>query len=296
LRLGAYQLAFTDVPAHAAVSATVEAAPRKIQGYLNAVLRRVAEAPTDWPSEGVRLSYPDWIIDRLAEDLGIDVATASLEAMNERPQVTRRADGYIQDLASQWVADLVEPAAGHLVFDAAAAPGGKATAMAEVGAVVVAGDRRPQRVGLLTENRTKLGLDNVLPLLADGVAPPFRPRTFDRVLLDAPCSGLGALRRRPDARWRVDASDVEHLGDVQRRLVDGLVGLVKPGGMFVYSVCTMTRAETVAIDEHLDRNHPWLAVLAPPGEPWEPTGRGAMLLPQAADTDGMYILRVRVPE
>jgi 16S rRNA (cytosine967-C5)-methyltransferase len=295
LRLGAYQLAFTDVPAHAAVSATVEAAPRKIQGYLNAVLRRVAEAPAEWPSEGVRLSYPDWIIDLLAEDLGHSVATAALEAMNERPQVTRRADGYIQDLASQWVAELVEPNAGALVFDAAAAPGGKATAMAEEGAVVVAGDRRAKRVALLDQNRRKLGLDHVLPLLADGERPPFGPATFDRVLLDAPCSGLGALRRRPDARWRVDASDVDHLGEVQTRLVDGLVDLVKPGGLFVYSVCTMTRAETVAIDAHLARRHPSLEALAPPAPPWEPMGRGALLLPQTAGTDGMYVLRLSVP-
>jgi 16S rRNA (cytosine967-C5)-methyltransferase len=296
LRLGAYQLAFTDVPSHAAVSATVEAAPRKMQGFLNAVLRRVAEAPVEWPSDAVRLSYPDWILDRLAQDLGLGRALAALEAMNQRPNVTRRADGYIQDAASQWVADLVEPQKGSLVLDAAAAPGGKATAMVEAGAVVVAGDRRASRIRLVTDNRQKLDLDDLFPLVADGRCPPFASQTFDRVLLDAPCSGLGALRRRPDARWRVDEADVERLAELQRDLFDGLVPLVCPGGLLVYSVCTLTTDETVGIDRHLEAKHPELEPLPVPREPWEPLGRGALLLPQAADTDGMYILRLRVPE
>lgn len=296
LRLGAYQLAFTDVPAHAAVSATVEAAPRKLQGFLNAVLRRVAGAPVEWPSDAVRLSYPDWIVDRLSADLGRERALAALEEMNERPQVTRRADGYTQDLASQWVADLVEPEVGALVFDATAAPGGKATAMAATGARVIAGDRRAKRVGLIQVNRAGLALDNVLPLVADGRHPPFREGLFSRVLLDAPCSGFGALRRRPDARWRIDEADVDRLTDVQRDLVDGLVAHVEPGGMFVYSVCTLTRAETVVIDEHLAEHHPRLEPVTIPDAPWKSLGRGGLLLPQAAGTDGMYILRLRVPE
>jgi 16S rRNA (cytosine967-C5)-methyltransferase len=295
LRLGAYQLAFTDVPAHAAVSATVEAAPRKMQGFINAVLRRVAEAPVDWPSDAVRLSYPDWIVDRLTRDLGSDDAIGALETMNQRPRVTRRADGYIQDAASQWVAGLVEPASGSLVLDAAAAPGGKATAVAEAGAVVVAADRRASRTRLVAANGQKLGLDQLFPVVADGRAPPFRPRSFDGVLLDAPCSGLGALRRRPDARWRVDESDIERLADLQRELVMRLAGLVRAGGFFVYSVCTLTTDETMGVDEHLAAELPDLEPLPPPPAPWVRFGRGARLLPQTADTDGMYLLRVRAP-
>ena len=229
LRLGAYQLAFTDVPSHAAVSATVEAAPRKMQGFINAVLRRVADAPVEWPSDAVRMSYPDWIFDRLIEDLGSRDGNDALEVMNERPQVTRRVDGYVQDLASQWVADLTDAEAGMRVFDAAAAPGGKATAIAETGAFVAAGDRRPSRVSLLDTNRRRLQIDNLAPLVADARRPPFPPQTFDRVLLDAPCSGLGALRRRPDARWRVDESDVDRLVTVQCELADGLVDVGAPG-------------------------------------------------------------------
>jgi 16S rRNA (cytosine967-C5)-methyltransferase len=293
LRLGAYQLHFTDVPAHAAVSATVEAAPRKMQGFVNAILRRVSEAPVDWPSEAVRLSYPDWIFHQLVDDLGQRDGLDAMTTMNERPTVTRRDDGYVQDLGSQWVADLVEAGPGERVLDVAAAPGGKSTAMAEKGAFVVAGDRRSSRVQLLDRNRRQLRLDRVAPLAADGRRPPFAPASFDRVLLDAPCSGLGALRRRPDARWRIDVADIERLTELQRELIDAAVPLLRAGGLLVYSVCTLTRAETIAIDEYVERTHPGLVAVDPPGPPWTPLGRGALLLPQTAGTDGMFVVRLR---
>ncbi len=295
LRLGAYQLAFTDVPAHAAVSATVDAAPRKVRGFVNAVLRKVVDVPVDWPSDAVRLSYPDWIVDRLVDDLGRDAAIVGLGAMNERPAVTRRADGYVQDLASQWVAELLEARADDRVLDAAAAPGGKATALAGSAARVIAADVRLSRAHQIAGNRATLGLANLDVVVADGRGAPFRSRSFDRVLLDAPCSGLGTLRRRPDARWRVRADAVVRLADLQRALVDALVPLVRPGGVFVYSVCTLTRAETEAIDEHMADAHPALTPLPAPAEPWEPVCRGALLLPHAAGTDGMYIRRLLVP-
>ena len=130
-------------------------------------------------------------------------------------------------------------------------------------------------------------------LAADAARPPFAPGSLDRVLIDAPCSGLGTLRRRPDARWRIDAGSPERLGAVQRTLVDAAVPLLRPGGTLVYSVCTLTDAETLAVDEHLPTTHPELAPLDPPGEPWTAHGRGARLLPQTADTDGMYVLRLR---
>ena len=128
--------------------------------------------------------------------------------------------------------------------------------MAETGGFVAAGDRRVSRVSLLDTNRRRLQIDNLAPLVADGRQPPFPPGTFDRVLLDAPCSGLGALRRRPDARWRVDESDIDRLVGVQCELVDGLVDVVRPGGMFVYSVCTLTRAETLMVDEYIETDAP----------------------------------------
>ena len=127
---------------------------------------------------------------------------------------------------------------------------------------------------------------------ADGTALPFRPSSFDRVLVDAPCSGLGALRRRPDARWRIEAEAVPRLAELQRRLVGEALGVLAPGGMLVYSVCTLTHEETLGVDKHLSDTHPDLVALDPLGGAWRAHGRGSLLLPQAADTDGMYVLRL----
>ncbi len=299
LRLGAFQLAFLDTPPHAAVGATVESAPKKLKGLCNAVLRKVSGSlPVEWPDDAVRVSQPDWIVDRLATDLGHDAAIAALEEMNRPAGVTMRDDGYVQDLGSQWVAEAVGAAPGDRVLDVCAAPGGKATYMAGRGATVVAADARPGRVGLVTRNAASLDLgpDRLVAVAADGTAPPFRPGSFDKVLLDAPCSGLGALRRRPDARWRIVPDDVDHLADLQKRLLTAALAVVRPGGEVVYSVCTVTAAETVALDQWLAATRPEIEALDPPGEPWAPLGRGGLLLPQAAGTDGMYLLRLRVPD
>ena len=111
LRLGTYQLAFGRVPPHAAVGETVGLAPKRTRGFVNAVLRRVADAPHVFASDAARLSYPDWIVDRLVAELGPRDAIASLEAMNAAPHATVRPDGYVQDLSSQWVASAVGAAA-----------------------------------------------------------------------------------------------------------------------------------------------------------------------------------------
>ena len=292
LRLGVYQLHFLETPPHAAVSATVDVAPGRTRGLVNAILRRVADARVEWPDDATRLSYPDWIVEQLVADLGRDDALAALAAMNEAPEVTERLDGYVQDHASQWVAASVEAQAGERVLDLCAAPGGKATGIAAAGATVVAADISSTRAGLVAANAQRLGVD--LPVVvADGRHPPFAGAAFDRVLVDAPCSGLGVLRRRPDARWRIDAAAVERLATLQRELLDAAVTLVRPGGTLVYSVCTLTNRETIAIDASLAAEHPELEALPPPGLPWRPHGRGALLLPQAAGSDGMAVLRLR---
>jgi 16S rRNA (cytosine967-C5)-methyltransferase len=295
LRLGAYQLHHLGVAPHAAVSATVDLAPARARGFVNAVLRRVATAPVAWPDDATRLSQPDWIVERLTADLGAELAVGAMEAMNAAAAVSTRDDGYIQDRGSQWVAELVGAQHGERVADVCAAPGGKATAIAASGAWVVAADRNPGRVGIIRENADRLGAPVAL-LAADAARPPFRAGSFDRVLVDAPCSGLGALRRRPDARWRIEERSVERLAALQRSLVDAAVDMLRPGGTLVYSVCTLTAAETLGVDEHLASAHPELTPLAAPSNPWRPWGRGAILLPQDADTDGMAILRLRAPE
>lgn len=291
LRLGTYQLAFMSVPPHAAVSATVDLAPAKTRGFVNAVLRRVSETETDemiWPSEAARLSYPEWIVDALRADLGHHAA-AALERMNHAPTVTERPDGYVQDFSSLWVAYAVEAKVGELVFDMCAAPGGKATAMAGSGATVIAADRQDHRADLVQENARRLDL-HVPVIVADGTRPPFVPDTFDAVLLDAPCSGLGALRRRADARWRIQPNDVRELARLQAQLLTSAASLVRPGGRLVYSVCTLLDAESV---DHSTPAGFLVDDTEPPSGSWRRHRQGWRVLPQDADTDGMVLIRYR---
>jgi 16S rRNA (cytosine967-C5)-methyltransferase len=300
LRLGAYQLAWMRVPAHAAVSATVEEVRGPGRSVVNAILRRVAEqlavGPVAWPDPATQLSYPDWIVDQLARDLGPEPARGALLTMNEAAGMTVRSDGYVQDRASQLVAAHVGVQPGERILDVCAAPGGKATAMASDGpALVVAADLSPDRADMMAANATRLGARQMVTVVADGLMPPWRPASFDRVVVDAPCSGLGVLRRRPDARWRVQPADVARLAELQRRLLAGALPLVRPGGLLVYSVCTLTGSETRGIDGWLARTAPDLIPVPPPGPPWQPAGRGGLLLPQTAGTDGMYVLSLRVP-
>jgi 16S rRNA (cytosine967-C5)-methyltransferase len=307
LRLGAYQLGWLRVPAHAAVAATVDEVRGPGRGLVNAVLRKVAAlvegGPIRWPDPATELSYPDWLVARLSTDLGPGPARAALVTMNRRGQLTERADGYFQDRASQLVAAYVGTGPGERVIDVCAAPGGKATAMAggpggpgaEAGpALVVAADSDRARATVLAGNVDRLGLTgSVAVVVADATRPPWPPARFDRVLVDAPCSGLGVLRRRPDARWRVQPADIDRLAALQRQMVASSAALVRPGGLLVYSVCTLTAAETAGIDRWLVSARPDLVPVPPPAGPWIPAGRGALLLPQSEGTDGMFVLALR---
>ncbi|HAP78548.1 MAG TPA: rRNA cytosine-C5-methyltransferase, partial [Acidimicrobiaceae bacterium] len=109
------------------------------------------------------------------------------------------------------VAAVAATGGGVWALDAAAAPGGKATALAARGATVIAADLQPQRVQLIARNVEVVAASTVFPVVADATTSPFAAASFDHVLVDAPCSGLGTLRRRPDARWRVQRSDVAEL-------------------------------------------------------------------------------------
>jgi 16S rRNA (cytosine967-C5)-methyltransferase len=287
LRLGAYQLSYAGVPAHAAVGETVQVAPKAARGFVNAVLRRVASTPMIWPSPAVEHSYPDWIAARLEAELG-DEAWPAMRAMNEGQGAPMRDDGYRQDVASQWVAEAVEAEPGELVLDVCSAPGGKATAIAATGAFVCAADvqlsRARQVVASAASTRRPCHV-----VVADGRRPSWAQGAFDRVLLDAPCSGLGALRRRADARWRITNDDIDALVRVQGALLAASAPLVKPGGRLVYSVCTLTAAESIAhrVPDGFDVDP------TPPGVQWEPYGHGFRVLPHHHDTDGMVMVRYR---
>ena len=299
LRIGAYQLAYLRTPSHAAVDATVAATPKRARGFVNAVLRKVAKAgsaeETDWPTESLRLSYPDWLVKRLEADLG-ERAHAVLAAMNEAATTHIRADGYRQDLASQEVASLVEVGPDSVVLDLCAAPGGKATyiAGANLGSVVLGSDLHDHRAGLVQTAATETG-SAVHALVADATNPPYRQASAAAVLIDAPCSGLGSLRRRADARWRIQPADIDNLADLQFALVRAASELVLPGGQVVFSVCTLTAAESSAVDDRVAAELPQLKP-QPLSEPWETWGRGGRLLPDKFEGDGMAVFSYRLAE
>jgi 16S rRNA (cytosine967-C5)-methyltransferase len=294
LHLGAYQLVFLGVPPHAAVAETVELAPEWSRGFTNAILRRLAgEITPVWPNLATELSYPDWIVDTLINELGIERARRVLAAMNEPADVYSREDGYVQDPASQVVAESVGACAGERILDVCAAPGGKTTLMAASGASVTALDVHMHRARLVRRNAVELGcIERVGVAVADSTHLPVPDEFFDRVLIDAPCSGLGSLRRRPDARWRMSPDDVKDLVKLQKALLRSAAAAVKPGGVLVYSVCTLTAEETIGIDKFMEAGFPDFEVLPPIDAPgWEPIGRGARILPGI--TDGMAAFHYR---
>jgi 16S rRNA (cytosine967-C5)-methyltransferase len=187
----------------------------------------------------------------------------------------------------------LDPQPGERVLDVAAAPGGKATAIAElVGSKgrVIAADTQAGRLRLVGQAARRLKLSTVDLVVADGRCPPVRDGSCDRVLVDAPCSGLGVLRRRPEARWRIEAETIPVLADLQVELVLAASRAVRAGGVLVYAVCTLTKAETSEVGARVLERLEGFTVLDPPGEPWRPWGAGALLLPSAAGTDGMFVL------
>jgi 16S rRNA (cytosine967-C5)-methyltransferase len=153
----------------------------------------------------------------------------------------------VQDTGAQLVAHVAAPRAGMTILDACAGVGGKTTHLAELAddaATIDAADRSTTKLGLLAETAARLGLAGIRRHACD-LTDPAAPlgRAYDLVVLDAPCSGLGVLRRHPDAKWRLVPADVPRLAAVQAQLLDAVAARLAPGGALVYSVCTFTRAE-----------------------------------------------------
>lgn len=174
----------------------------------------------------------------------------------------------VQDEASQLVVELLDPQPGERVLDTCAAPGAKSTAIAErIGpqGLVVSLDRHPRRLGLLRRDARRLGLENVRTHVRDASAPVadlLEDGLFDRVLVDAPCSGLGALRRNPDLRWRLQPQDVGKLADAQRAILAQAASCLKVGGTLVYSTCTLLPEENDAVVTGLLDATPGLRLVA----------------------------------
>jgi 16S rRNA (cytosine967-C5)-methyltransferase len=311
LRLGCHQLLSMRVPAHAAISTTVDLVRSEVgpgaSGFANAVLRTVSAHDRDgWvrrvagdPSAdpvgfaATAWSHPRWIVEALDHALAAcdapDELDALLAADNDPPAVTlvarpgratvtelggdrtdwspygvisaggspadvpAVADGRagVQDEGSQLVALALAaaPVEGpdERWLDLCAGPGGKAALLAALAAErrarLVANEPRPHRADLV--RRALAGAANVEEVtVADGTAPPWTHESFDRVLVDAPCSGLGALRRRPEARWRRRVEDLRELVPLQEALLDNALDLTRPGGVVLYATCTPMLAET----------------------------------------------------
>ena len=151
----------------------------------------------------------------------------------------------VQDAASALVAPAVGAAPGDLVADLAAGPGGKAGHLAALGARVLAVEVNRRRARLVAQTAARIEVaDRLHTVVADGRRPPLRPGRADAALVDAPCTNLGSLRRRPEARWRHGPGDVAGLVELQLDLVEAAADAVRPGGTVLYSVCTWTGAET----------------------------------------------------
>lgn len=166
----------------------------------------------------------------------------SPEALTSR--AFARGDFYIQDEASQAAALVPPPRPGERVLDAAAAPGGKGLAIlaAEPSARVLLADLAPRRLALLRHNLVRLG--RALPVAAaDAARPPWRPASFDRVVLDAPCSGTGTLRRHPELRWRFRASELTRLADAALAMLFALAPAVRAGGLLIHVTCSVEAEE-----------------------------------------------------
>lgn len=188
----------------------------------------------------------------------------------------------IQDPATQAALDLLDLREGLSLLDACAAPGGKTQAAFDrIGpsGTIVAVERSPARTERMRSNFQRTGLDSVHSFTADFLEwtpPPSTPQTFDRVLLDAPCSNTGVIRRKPDVRWRYSGENLKHLTDLQNRLLERAASWVAPRGLLVYSTCSLEEDENECLIQHWLKNHPdWHQVQATRRTPFKDRCDGA---------------------
>jgi len=317
LRIGTAEIRYLRRAPHSAVTYGVDAVRElgkpKAAGFVNGVLRAVSRSVDDPVPADAYLGYPQWMFDRLEQILGED-ASAFMEASNlpadtgirsrdghERGRTTGIAgasymvhDNTIATLSLDGSIDVIDPASvavtnalgverGDTIVDLAAAPGGKTRILADatgLSGLVVACDIHQRR--LATALKRSADLAQIRWVLADARNPPFRARTFDRVLLDAPCTGLGTLRRRPEIRHKLAPDAPQAYGVLQRDMLGKALDLVRPGGRLVYSVCTVFPEETIDVVAGLGGR-------APEDVIGFPLGDGLLLAPHITATDGMFI-------
>lgn len=241
LRMGIYQLRYLErIPAHAAVTESVDLVKRarkvSAAGFVNAVLRKVNRQPVKWPDRATELSVPRWMLERWSKQYGREKAEGIARAALEQPDSpVNPTTGRRQDPGSQSIAPLLEIEPGMTVLDVCAAPGNKTAQMLAAGGRVVACDRSLSRLQEASEAAMRVVLDASLPL-------PLTAR-FDRILVDAPCSGTGTLGRNPEIKWRLQPSDIARFPPLQRAVLTGALAHLKPGGRLVYSTCSLEHDE-----------------------------------------------------
>ncbi|WP_227872023.1 16S rRNA (cytosine(967)-C(5))-methyltransferase RsmB [Paenibacillus albus] len=296
---------------------------RWIGSYGEAVTEQICAAGNEPPHSSVRVNplrlSRDKASTMLAEASG---GEASVEAsrLSEHALIVSGAgnlagtEGYrtglwsLQDESSMLVAEVCAPKPGMKVLDCCAAPGGKTTHLAELmedRGQVIANDVHPHKKQLIEEQATRLGLTSIQAVTGDAaeLASKFEPNSFDVVLLDAPCSGFGVIRRKPEIKWTKSAEDVLSIAALQEQLMDEAAKLVRPGGTLVYSTCTIEREENEhQVAKFLERHSEfkldakWPAqVLRPLQEAHaiaEPFSGMVQLLPQQFGSDGFFIARL----
>ncbi|MBS7555530.1 RsmB/NOP family class I SAM-dependent RNA methyltransferase [Ancylobacter dichloromethanicus] len=305
LLVGAAQILFMDVPDHAAVGTTVslvgeQASTAGFKGLANAVLRRIAREgrallpdvadQPEWLVEGWTAAYGPTLGEAvaralareapldltakgdaaaLAEKLGGRLLPTGSIRLVEAGNVTALAgfnegEWWVQDAAAALPALLLHPAAGMTIADLCAAPGGKTAQLAAAGARVVAVDRSAPRLRRLKANMARL---NLAVDIVEADATRLKAGPFDAVLIDAPCSATGTIRRHPEVAWTKAPADIASLAALQTRLLAHAADLVKPGGVLVYSTCSLEPEEGERQVEAFLNAHPDFSRLpVTPGE------------------------------
>jgi len=241
LRMGLYQLRYLDrIPAHAAVAESVDLVKRakkqSATGLVNAILRKANQNPVGWPNRATSLSCPQWLLDRW--DQHFDPATSDkiARAFLEAAETNIASTGRTQDIGSQSIVPLLGLAPSQTFLDLCAAPGNKTAQALQHGVQAIACDLHLHRLrDVPSENCRRIALDATIPL-------PFATK-FDRILVDAPCSGTGTLGRNPEIKWRVKPSDLLDLHQRQVKILANAVTHLKPNGRLVYSTCSLEKEE-----------------------------------------------------
>jgi len=255
--------------------------------------------PARWPLESLESAFADAsvVTKRAPFETGLQVSPApssQLPAPRDLPGFTEGAF-IVQDPAHALVARYAAIPRGEFVYDACAAPGGKAVALEARGARILAGDARHERMGRLADTTRRAGVE-IHCVAADLEAAPIRPAGVDAVLVDAPCSATGTMRRHPDARWRLDPAVFARAATRQARLLAAAAPLVQPGGLLIYATCSLEPEENERVVEDFLSRNPGFA-RAPRSEASLPTelltdAGDFQSLPQRHGIDGAYAARL----